>query len=368
MTTVQKIKEIEDEMARTQKNKATSYHLGLLKAKLAKLRRELIAPSGGGGGGGGLGFDVARTGIATVGFVGFPSVGKSTLMSKLTGTHSEVSAIDFTTLTTVPGTVKVHGAPIQILDLPGIIEGAADGRGRGRQVIAVARTCNLIFIVLDVLKPLGDKKIIESELEGFGIRLNKRPPNITVRKKDKGGISITNTVPLTNVDPDEIKAVLSEYKLANCDVMIREPNCTTDDIVDVIEGNRIYIPALYVLNKIDAISIEELDLLYKIPHSVPISSKEWLNVDELIETMWSALDLVQVYTKPRGQAPDYTQPVVLKRGRCSIEDFCNALHKEIAKQLKYAVVWGASAKHQRGQKVGLDHVLEDEDVVHIVKK
>ena len=57
-------------------------------------------------------------------------------MSKLTGTHSEVSAIDFTTLTTVPGTVKVHGAPIQILDLPGIIEGANDGRGRGRQVIA----------------------------------------------------------------------------------------------------------------------------------------------------------------------------------------------------------------------------------------
>jgi len=85
-------------MAKTQKNKATSYHLGLLKAKIAKLRRELIAgPSGGGGGGAGIGFDVARTGIASVGFVGFPSVGKSTLMSKLTGTHSEVAAYEFTT-------------------------------------------------------------------------------------------------------------------------------------------------------------------------------------------------------------------------------------------------------------------------------
>ena len=50
--------------------------MGQLKAKLAKLRRELLGPQGGGGGGGGLGFDVARTGIATVGFVGFPSVGK----------------------------------------------------------------------------------------------------------------------------------------------------------------------------------------------------------------------------------------------------------------------------------------------------
>lgn len=355
-------------MDKTQKNKATSYHLGQLKAKLAKLRRELISPSGGGGGGGpGIGFDVARTGVASVGFVGFPSVGKSTLMSKLTGTHSEVSEIDFTTLTTVPGTLKVHGAPIQILDLPGIIEGANDGRGRGRQVIAVARTCNLIFIVLDVLKPLGDKKIIESELEGFGIRLNKKPPAILVRKKDKGGIAITNTVPLTNIDQEEIKAVLSEYKLSNVDVTIRQPNMTADDLVDVIEGNRVYIPALYVLNKIDAISIEELDLLYKIPHSVPVSSREWLNIDELTEKMWEALELVRVYTKPRGQSPDYSAPVVLRRGRCSVEDFCNAIHKEIAKQMKYAVVWGASAKHSRGQKVGLDHVLEDEDVVHIAK-
>lgn len=102
----------------------------------------------------------------------------------------------------------------------------------------VARTCNLIFIVLDVLKPLNDKKIIEGELEGFGIRLNKRPPAILVRRKEKGGISISNTVPLTNVDHDEIKAVLSEFKINNADVNIREPNATADDIVDVIEGNR----------------------------------------------------------------------------------------------------------------------------------
>lgn len=102
----------------------------------------------------------------------------------------------------------------------------------------VARTCNLIFIVLDVLKPLGDKAIIEAELEGFGIRLNKKPPAILVRKKDKGGIAITNTVPLTNIDHDEIRAVLSEYKISNADVAIREPNATADDLVDVVEGNR----------------------------------------------------------------------------------------------------------------------------------
>ena len=77
-----------------------------------------------------------------------------------------------------------------MLDLPGIIEGAKDGKGRGRQVIAVARTCSLIFIVLDVLKPLQHKRIIEREMEGFGIRLNKTPPNISFKKKDKGGINL----------------------------------------------------------------------------------------------------------------------------------------------------------------------------------
>jgi uncharacterized protein len=102
----------------------------------------------------------------------------------------------------------------------------------------VARTCNLIFIVLDVLKPLGDKSVIEAELEGFGIRLNKKPPAIIVRKKDKGGIAITNTVPLTNIDHEEIHAICSEYRISNADVAIRQPGATADDLVDVIEGNR----------------------------------------------------------------------------------------------------------------------------------
>ncbi|EFP82353.2 uncharacterized protein PGTG_08309 [Puccinia graminis f. sp. tritici CRL 75-36-700-3] len=313
-TAVEKIKAIEDEMAKTQKNKATAFHLGQLKAKLAKLKRELLTPSSSGGGGPGVGFDVARTGVASVGFVGFPSVGKSSLMSGLTGTQSAVAAYEFTTVVS-------------------IIEGAKDGKGRGRQVIAVARSCNLLFIVLDVLKPLDDKRIIENELEGFGIRLNKKPPNIIIKKKDKGGISISNTVPLTKLEPEEIKAVLAEYRMSNCDVAFR-CDATLDELIDVIEGNRVYMPCLYVLNKIDAISIEELDLLYRIPNSVPISVKEWLNIDELIDALWYKLDLVRVYTKPRGRQPDYSQPVVLKTAKCTVEDFCNAIHKEIAKQMK----------------------------------
>ena len=96
-------------------------------------RRELITPKSQGGGTQD-GFEVAKTGDARIGFIGFPSVGKSTLLSNLAGVYSEVAAYEFTTLTTVPGCIKYKGAKIQLLDLPGIIEGAKDGKGRGRQV------------------------------------------------------------------------------------------------------------------------------------------------------------------------------------------------------------------------------------------
>ncbi|KAI1293718.1 Developmentally-regulated GTP-binding protein 1 [Halotydeus destructor] len=365
MTTLEKISAIEAEMARTQRNKATMGHLGLLKARLAKLRRELITPKGGGGGPG-EGFDVAKTGDARIGFVGFPSVGKSTLMNNLAGVYSEVAAYEFTTLTTVPGVIKYKGAKMQMLDLPGIIEGAKDGKGRGRQVIAVARTCSLIYIVLDVLKPLQHKRLIEKELEGFGIRLNKSPPALTVRKKDKGGVAVQALVPQSELDSDTVKTILSEYKIHNADVTIRY-DATCDDLVDEIEGNRIYIPCIYVLNKIDQISIEELDIIYKVPHTVPLSAHHRWNFDDLLEKTWEYLKLIRIYTKPKGQLPDYQSPVILEQNNHAVEDFCHKLHRTLMKEFKYALVWGTSAKHNP-QNVGKDHVLNDEDVVQVVKK
>jgi len=367
MSVIQKIKDIEDEMARTQRNKATAFHLGLLKAKLAKLRRELISSSkSSGGGGGGEGFDVAKCGDSRVGLIGFPSVGKSTLLTKLTDTFSEVAAYEFTTLTAVPGIIHYKGARIQLIDLPGIIEGAKDGKGRGRPVIAVARTCNLILIVLDALKPVTHKRLIEKELEGFGIRLNKQPPNITFKRKEKGGITVSRTCPQTHMDEDTIKAICNEYKIPNADISLR-CDATADDLIDVIEGNRLYVPCIYVLNKIDQITVPELDILDRIPHYVPVSAHlEW-NLDELVEQIWKDLDLIRIYTKPQGQIPDYSAPIVLRSSHCTVEDLCMRIHKHIIDNFKYAVVWGTSVKHNP-QRCGKDHKLADEDVVQIVKK
>merc|ERR1711953_1419701 len=368
-TILEKIADIEAEMARTQKNKATAGHLGMLKAKLAKLKREIIEESSkSSGGGGGEGFDVAKTGDSRVGFVGFPSVGKSTLLSNLAGVYSEVAAYEFTTLTTVPGVIKYKGAKVQLLDLPGIIEGAKDGKGRGKQVIAVARTCSLIFIVLDILKPLGHKALIEKELEGFGIRLNKNPPKLKFARKEKGGVNLKVMAnPQENLDLETVKTVLAEYKIHCADVTLSEPNLTVDQLIDEIEGNRVYIPCIYVLNKIDQISIEELELVYKIPNAVPISAHNKWNFDDLLETMWNTMNLIRIYTKPKGQLPDYSSPVILQGTKHSVEDFCNKIHKHLMADFKHAQVWGSSVKHNP-QRVGKEHMLIDEDIVQIIKK
>ncbi|VDK70638.1 unnamed protein product [Litomosoides sigmodontis] len=367
MGIVEKIQEIEHEISRTQKNKATEYHLGLLKAKLAKYRQQLLEPTTKGGTSKGDGFDVMKSGDARVAMVGFPSVGKSTLLSSITTTESAAASYEFTTLTCIPGVIEYEGANIQLLDLPGIIEGAAHGKGRGRQVIAVARTADIILMMLDAAKGEIQKTLLSKELESVGIRLNKKPPLIYLKQKKIGGVKFTHTVPLTHCNEKLVMTVLHEYKIFNADVVFRA-DCTVDELIDVIQGNRVYIPCLYVYNKIDQISMEEVDRLARIKDSVVISCEMKLNMDYMVEKIWEYLALIRVYTKKPGNAPDLgpDDGLILRRG-ATIEHACHALHRNLATAFRYAIVWGTSAKFSP-QRVGIHHKLHHEDVVQIVKK
>jgi len=380
MGIIERIKDIELELSRTQRNKATESHRCRLKAQLAKLRSELLEPAPGSSSGAGEGFEVSRTGAARVALIGFPSVGKSTLLSVLTGTQSEQAAYEFTTLTCIPGNLIYRGTKIQLLDLPGIIEGAAHGKGRGRQVIAVAKSSDLVLMVLDTLKEsnledgvVSHREILERELETVGLRLNKSPPDVYFKRKPTGGVSISvSGCSLTQFgdDPEySIKGILHEYKIHNCDLLFRQ-DVTPDELIDVIEGNRKYIKCLYAYNKADVSSIETIDKLVRNnENSIAISSGGKLGLDWLMDSIWKDLNLVRVYTKPPGRMPDFEDPIVLTKGRygLTIESVCMQLHKSLVEDFECAFVWGTSVKHQP-QRVGLQHGLEDEDVVRIVKK
>jgi len=367
MGLLEKIKEIEFEIGRTQKNKATEYHIGNLKAKLAKYRSQLLEPSSKGKSGG-EGFEVSKFGNARISMIGFPSVGKSTLLSALTPTKSLAAAYEFTTLTCIPGVIHYKDTKIQLLDLPGIIEGAAHGRGRGRQVIAVAKSSDLILMVLDAAKGEDQKKKLSRELEMVGLRLNKTPPDVNFVVTKTGGLRFNSTVRLTHLDQTMVRNILHEYKIHNADVLLRE-DITVDDFIDIIEGNRKYIKCLYVYNKIDSVSIEDVDEIARRPHSVVISCHMGLNMDFLLEKIWEKLALVRVYTKKRGCLPDFGDPIILTQGRngCTVQSVCELIHRELVKDFKFAFCWGKSCKFSP-QRVGLNHLLQDEDVLQILKK
>ncbi|KAJ5470174.1 hypothetical protein N7530_007531 [Penicillium desertorum] len=360
----EKIKEIEDEMRRTQKNKATEYHLGLLKGKLARLRAQLLEPVGGAGSGGGAGFDVSKSGDARVALVGFPSVGKSTFLSKITKTKSEAAAYSFTTLTAIPGVLEYGGAEIQILDLPGIIEGASEGKGRGRQVISAAKTSDLILMVLDATKRAEQRALLEAELDAVGIRLNKEPPYVIPYRKLCAD-SNTNTIP--NLDEKMVYNVLRDYKILNCEVLVRDENATIDDFIDVImKDHRKYIRCLYVYNKVDSIGLEFLDALAREPYTAVMSCELDLGVQDVVERIWKELRLMRLYTKRKGEDPKFDEALIVRQDS-TIEDVCDQIHRTIKDTFKYAMVWGASARHVP-QRVGLGHMVADEDVVSIVAK
>lgn len=356
----EKLKELEDEMARTQKNKATEHHIGLLKAKIAKLKREQIAPKKSGVKTGG--FDVKKSGDATVVFIGLPSVGKSTLLNALTGAKSKTASYAFTTLTCIPGIMEYNGAKIQLLDLPGIIVGAAEGKGRGKEVLAVARNADLVLILLDVFQP-GILSKIKEELGGLGIRLDEEPPKIYLSKKLRGGVEINSTVKMTKLNEKMILGVLNEYGIHNAGIVFRE-DASVDQFIDVLVGNRKYNRSLVVLNKVDMVSKEYLKSL-DFPF-VAVSAEKGLGIEELKGAIFDGLRMMRVYTKPRTEEADLKEPMMMRTGS-TIEDACARLHRDLIRDFKYALVWGKSAKFP-GQKVGLQHVLQEGDIFSIIKK
>ena len=356
----EKIKELELELSTTKYNKRTQNAVGLLKAKIARLKREHTKKSKGKKG---EGYVIKRSGDRTVIILGFPSVGKSTLLNKLTNANSEIGDYDFTTLRIVPGLMDYKGAKIQILDVPGIIEGASSGKGRGKEILACVNSADLAIFLVDI-KKADSSDILKEEVYNFNIRINTEKPEINIVKKQKGGISITSFVKTKELNKKLIKDILKEFKIHNADVTIRK-DCKVDQFIDAVEGNKKYIPGIVVLNKIDTVSDKKIkELKKKINFDVCTSAEKGTNIGRLKELIFERLELIRIYCKEKGKEADTNEPLIMKRNS-SLKDMCIKLHKDFINKFRFARIWGKSVKHDRQRIMNLDHKLEDGDVVEL---
>ena len=348
---------LEEELTKTKYNKRTQHHIGLVKAKLARLKEK----SSGGGGKKGEGYNVRKTGDATVVLVGFPSVGKSTLLNQITNADSKVGAYEFTTLTVVPGLMVYNSAKIQVLDVPGIIHGASSGKGRGREIISVMRNSDLVVFIIDVFN-IVQLKVLEKELFESGLRLNVKKPEVVIKKRAKGGLSISWTVP-KSLDDETVEAIFKEFKLNNADIVIRD-QISIDDLIDAIEANKVYIPALTVINKVDMTSPEHIkELKSKFPEAVFISAKNEKNFEDVKERIFRSLNLIKIYMKEVGKEADLTEPLIIKKGS-SVQNICDKIHRDFLRRFRFCRIWGKSAKFP-GQVFKANHIVQDSDIVQL---
>jgi len=352
----EEIKEIEEEIKKTKYNKATQFHVGQLKAKLAKLRDEHVKKSEKKAG---AGYSVKKTGDATAILVGFPSVGKSTILNRLTNAESKVGHYDFTTLDIIPGMMKLNHALIQLLDIPGVIGGVSKGKGRGREILSVVRNADIVVFILDATKP-GQLEVLKEELYDAGFRLDQEPPDVTIKKTSGKGIDIGSAVKLTHMTLDQAKSILREFRVLNAEIVIRT-NITADQFIDCVMGNRVYVPSLTVVNKIDKITENKLNKFKKgIGKCITISAEEDKGMDDMKDAIWDKIGLMRIYLKKIGKNPDMDEPLILKRGS-SIKDVADKIHKVFEERFRYARIWGSS--RFGGQKLGVDYILHDEDIV-----
>ncbi|RMD57571.1 GTP-binding protein [Candidatus Woesearchaeota archaeon] len=356
----EKIRELEAALSKTKYNKATEGWFALIKSQIAKLREKIEKKSAGKKGG--EGWFVKKTGNATVILVGFPSVGKSTLLNALTGVKSKAAAYEFTTLDCIPGTMRYKHARIQILDVPGIIEGAASGRGRGKEVLAMARSADLVLYVIDATHP-EHYPLLKKEVFDVGIRTTGRAPDVKIKKKPKGGLSIASTVPL-DIERKTLASILKAFRIMNADVVIRD-KIDIDQFIDAIEGNRAYCKALVCITKADLIDAKRKKQLEEdFPGAIFVSAEKGEGIEELKEAIYKKLDLARIYLKEVNKKPDLDVPLILTRP-VTLRAVCEHIHRDFVKKFRYARLWGASAKYPGQQIRNLDKELEDGTIVEI---
>jgi len=243
-----------------------------------------------------------REGAAQIAIVGPPNAGKSSLLQALSNIQIKTGDYPFTTIRPVACLTRIHDVLIQLVEIPGLIEGASDGRGGGRALLGVLRDADAIVYCADVREPVTSLVQVRKEVAAAGIDM---PAILTATKLDE-------------IPSGDARGGPAE-----------------------LERIRAAVPDLPVIG---------------------VSVLDESSLDAFREAVWHLTGLVRVFTRKPGSADE--DPLALPSG-ATVLDAAGALHAELADACLGGRVWGTSVAFA-GQRVGRDHTLAEGDVVEIL--
>lgn len=305
----EKLKALKEMLANIPKHKGTEKLQADIKRKIARLKDDIDTQKSRGGHR--FSYGVEREGAGQVVVVGPPNVGKSLLVSRLTGTALEVADYPFTTRSCQPAMMNYEDIQIQLVDLPPLAETFVEN-----WMSSIIRVADMMLLVADISR--------DDLLEQM----------------------------------DSTLAILDGFK-------IKPRGLVPEDALDPIHWSQ--IRTLLVANKIDCpgamANAQILQEFYGNKLDVmAVSAANQSNLAELKQKIVQALQIIRVYSKRPGHPPDTQRPFTFSRGS-SLMDFARAVHKDFAENLKFARVWGE--KVFDGQRINRDYLLQDKDIIEL---
>jgi len=368
-STPEKIKLMREFISLVPKHKGTSNLLANVRRRIAILERELERKRTRRKGGYG-GFSIPKEGAGQIIILGPTNVGRSSLLTSLTNAKVEVSPIYFTTREPAVGMLPYHDIQFQLVEAPALIEGAAEGRMEGPQILGLARNADGLILMVDLsADPIEQFRMLRSELEQAGIMIEKPEGEVEIIRRGTGaGLQIIGGGVLGGCTLEDVKRLLANYGINSALIRIRG-KVTLETLEESLFSSLVYKPTILVANKLDAAEAE--DNLFKLKEFmkdveiplIPVSCRDNQGLEKLGDCIFQMLRIIRVYPKEPAAKKPSSKPLVIEEGATVIEA-AKKLHSKLYKEFRYARIWGPSAKYP-GQRVGPNHLLRDGDIVEI---